>query len=120
MKRYQKTDAEVTDLIARLRKGARTAGSPLWLDVAVRLERPNRSWAAVNVGKLPRVASKGETVVIPGKLLGTGHIDFPLTVAAVRFSGAARAKVEAAGGRVLTLGELHKANPKGSKIRIIA
>ena len=120
MTRNQKTDDGVIELIKTLKKGSRTQGSALWGDIARRLEKPNRSWATVNVGKLPRVAAKGETVVIPGKLLGTGHIDIPLTVAAMGVSQAAREKVEAAGGKVLTVGQLFKANPKGSKVRIIA
>ena len=116
----RKTDTGVAELINELRKGAHANKAPIWKDIAMRLEKPNRSWAEVNVGKLPDVASKGETVIIPGKLLGTGSIDIPLTVAARRRSGTAKAKVEAAGGKVLTVSQLFKANPRGSKVRIIA
>ena len=40
----------------------------------------------------------------PVKVLGRGQIDKPLTVKAHAFSAAAKAKIEAAGGRVETLG----------------
>jgi large subunit ribosomal protein L15 len=40
----------------------------------------------------------------PVKVLGRGQIDKPLTVRAHAFSAAAKAKIEAAGGRVETLG----------------
>jgi Ribosomal protein L15 len=40
----------------------------------------------------------------PVKVLGRGEIDKPLTVKAHAFSAAAKAKIEAAGGRVETLG----------------
>ena len=39
----------------------------------------------------------------PVKVLGRGQIDKPLTVRAHAFSAAAKAKIEAAGGRVETL-----------------
>jgi large subunit ribosomal protein L15 len=39
----------------------------------------------------------------PVKVLGRGQIDKPLTVKAHAFSAAAKAKIEAAGGRVETL-----------------
>jgi len=40
----------------------------------------------------------------PVKVLGRGQIDKPLSVKAHAFSAAAKAKIEAAGGRVETLG----------------
>jgi len=40
----------------------------------------------------------------PVKVLGRGQIDKPLTVKAHAFSAAAKAKIEAAGGRIETLG----------------
>jgi len=40
----------------------------------------------------------------PVKVLGRGQIDKPLTVKAHAFSAAAKAKIEAAGGRVETIG----------------
>ena len=55
----RKTDTGVAELINELRKGAHANKAPIWKDIAMRLEKPNRSWAEVNVGKLPDVASKG-------------------------------------------------------------
>lgn len=120
MTKHLKSNPEVTNLIAALRKGGWKNDSALWRDVARRLEKPNRSWATVNVSKLPRVASKGETVLVPGRLLGSGSIDFPLTVASMGASESARSKVEAAGGKCISVRELFDSNPKGSKVRIIA
>jgi len=57
--------------------------------------------------------------VIPGKALGAGIIDHPVTVAAFNFSEKAKRKIEAAGGKCLTIEELAEANPKGSNVKIL-
>jgi large subunit ribosomal protein L18e len=85
----------------------------------LRLEGPASNWAEVNISRLDRYASEDETVVIPGKLLGSGEIDKKLTVAAFRFSGQAKEKIENAGGRNLSIEELLAKNPTGSKVRIM-
>ena len=53
------------------------------------------------------------------KILGGGDIDRPLTVTAHRFSKSARAKIEKAGGKCLTLQKLIQLNPKGSNIKLV-
>lgn len=44
------------------------------------------------------------TMSSPIKILGRGELDFPLTVAAHKFSASARRKIEAAGGSVRVIG----------------
>ncbi|RMF89481.1 MAG: 50S ribosomal protein L18e, partial [Methanobacteriota archaeon] len=63
---------------------------------------------------------KGDVVAVPGKVLGSGTIAHPLTVAACSFTASAREKITAAGGRCLSIEELVKENPKGSGVRIFA
>lgn len=59
--------------------------------------------AEVNVGKLGKLTKKGEIVVVPGKVLGTGSIDHSVTVAAMKFSATAKRKIEAAGGKIMDI-----------------
>lgn len=92
--------------------------SALWRDLAKRLEKSNKNWAEVNISHITRYAKKNETIVIPGKLLGAGYIDIPITVAAFQSSVSAREKIINAGGKLLTIPELVKKNPKGTGIRI--
>ena len=77
------------------------------------------NWANPNLSRLERHATNGSTVVVPGKLLGTGEITGVLTVAAYSVSARARTKVEAAGGRVITYSELIDENPKGSGVLLL-
>ncbi len=114
-----KTNPNLVGLIQHLKDASRLNGAPVWRDIALRLEGPMRNWAEVNVGKLNRYASENETVIVPGKLLGAGEIAKKLTVAAYRSSGQAKEKIEKAGGKSITIEELVKMNPKGSKVRIM-
>lgn len=98
---------------------SRENAAPIWRDVAERLERSRRNWSEVNLSRLGRYAGKGEQVVVPGILLATGELKVPLTVAAFRTSDAARRKIEAAGGKALSLLELAVQNPKGRGVRIM-
>jgi large subunit ribosomal protein L18e len=88
--------------------------------VAKRLEKPNTSWAEVNLRKVAENSQKGATVLICGKLLGDGEITQPVTVAAYSFSESARKKIKSSGGKSISIPELVKMNPKGTGVRIIA
>jgi large subunit ribosomal protein L18e len=52
-------------------------------------------------------------------VLSEGELTKKLTIAAWRFSAKAKQKIEKAGGRVISIEELIKENPKGSNVRIM-
>ena len=117
---YAKSNDELIAVLTSLRKAAKKESAPLWQDLAERLERPARSWAEVNLSRISRVAPKGATVVVPGKVLGSGAIPHAVTVAAYSFSGSARAKIKAAGGEALSIPQLMKKAPAGSNVKIVS
>lgn len=119
MTTVKKTDPGVVSLISDLKRWSRENEAPIWRDIACRLERPGRVWAEVNLSRIALYVNKGETIIVPGKLLGAGDLAFPVTVATVRASKQAKDKITAAGGSVLTIPELVKKNPKGTGVRIM-
>lgn len=118
-KALRKTNPLLIALIDDLKATSRERKAPLWRDLANRLSRPRRNWAAVNLSRIERHATPKEVVVVPGKLLATGHLSKPVTVAAFQASPAAQAKVGEAGGTFLTLRELMAKHPQGTGIRIV-
>lgn len=106
-------------LIVALQKQSKKEKTAIWADVAERLGKSTRRIPAVNLDKLERFCSKGDTVLIPGKLLAHGMLTKSITIGAFKSSAAGKKKVEAAGGKVMTINELMKRNSKGSKIRIM-
>src|SRR5438034_8575338 len=119
MAKTSKTNPYLQRVVAELRDVSREAGAKVWRDVADRLERSRKNWSEVNLSRLSRYAAKGEQIVVPGVVLATGEISTPITVAAFRASGAARKKIEAAGGKAVSLLELAVLNPKGSGLRLM-
>src|SRR5438552_4547041 len=119
MAKTPKTNPHLLQVVRRLREVSRETNAPIWRDVAERPERTRTNWSGVNLSRLSRYAEKGEQIVVPGVVLGTGELTTPVTVAAFRTSIAAQKKIEAAGGRAITLVELATQNPKGSGVRIM-
>ncbi len=119
MKPTGPTNPLLRKLIEELRTRGYNEKIPFLIKLAEELSRQRRRKVEVNVAKLQRICKEGETVVIPGKLLGYGVLTKPLNVAAWKFSKQAEEKVKAAGGKVLTIEEVIAQNPRGSGVRII-
>ena len=113
-----KTNPRLSSLIADLKSAARNSGGDVWGDVAERLEKPRRTHAEVNLGRIERYAREDETIVVPGKVLGSGSLRKEVTVAAVDFSGTAETKIEQA-GETVRLEHALENNPEGANVRVI-
>ena len=114
-----KTNPRLASLIAELKSAARDSGADVWNDIADRLEKPRRTHAEVNLGRIERYADEDETVVVPGKVLGSGVLQKNVTVAAVDFSGTAETKIRQADGEAVPLEEAVQQNPDGRDVRVI-
>ncbi|MFW6435682.1 MAG: 50S ribosomal protein L18e [Halovenus sp.] len=113
-----KTNPRLNSLIADLKSAARSSESNVWSDVADRLEKPRSTHAEVNLGRIERYAQESETVVVPGKVLGSGVLQKEVDVAAVDFSGTAQTKIEQVGD-TMKLEEALEQNPDGTNVRVI-
>jgi large subunit ribosomal protein L18e len=113
-----KTNPRLSSLIADLKSTARSSGGNVWGDVAERLEKPRRTHAEVNLGRIERYAQEDETVIVPGKVLGSGVLQKEVTVAAVDFSGTAEQKIDQV-GETMKLEQALENNPDGSNVRVI-
>ena len=115
-----KTNPQLVALISDLKAATREdPKAAIWRDIALRLEAPSRVRAEANLSKIEKYAQDGETVIVPGKVLGAGEMTKKVTVAAYSFSAKAEAAIVAAGGKAITIRELLAQNPKGSKVRIL-
>ena len=113
-----KTNPRLNSLIADLKSAARNSETNVWSDVADRLEKPRSTHAEVNLGRIERYAQESETVVVPGKVLGSGVLQKEVDVAAVDFSGTAQTKIEQVGD-TMKLEEALEQNPDGTNVRVI-
>ncbi|MCL1966088.1 MAG: 50S ribosomal protein L18e [Candidatus Bathyarchaeota archaeon] len=115
----ESTNPELIQLIKQLKKESREKSAPIWLAVAKQLAQPRSNRVAVNLSNINRNTKRDDIVVVPGKILGTGSLNHPITIAAFSISGLAKAKLDAIKAKYVTIPELIADNPKGSNIKII-
>ena len=117
MKNINKNEA-LMELLSLLKKTAIENDAPVWKRIATDLEAPTKQRRIVNLYKLDKYCKDGETIVVPGKVLGMGEVTKKLQVAAYTFSEDAHKKINAS-GKAMTIRELIAKNPKGDKVRIM-
>ena len=115
----EKTNSELTTIVAALKAAAREHQAAIWKEIGRRLEAPSNNYAEVNLSRLNRSTSSDDIVAVPGKVLGAGSIDHPICIAALSFSERARSKILAASGKIIPFDEMIQTSPKGSNVKII-
>lgn len=118
-KRNGPSNPVLRGLIRKLRKVGKEENVNIWIDLADRLSRSNRSRSEVNISQLNRHTQENDTLVVPGKVLGSGKLNHPVSVAAFSVSNRARERIQDAGGEVLSIQELLDEKPKGKNVTII-
>jgi large subunit ribosomal protein L18e len=119
VKKINTTNPELIALIRELKKKSKEKQTELWRSLAERLSTSKRSRIAVNVSRLNRYTKEGETVAVPGKVLGSGKANHPMTVAAFSFSDKAQSKILKAKGSCISIRELMKKNPEGANVKVM-
>lgn len=104
--------------IRALEKASRD-GAALWRALAEELKKPRRIRAEVNLSRIDRHSEEGDIIAVPGKVLGSGSLSHPVTVAAFSFSRTARRKIHQSDGKAITLKELLSSNIEPSRIKIL-
>lgn len=108
---------DLKQLIIRLKKLGRE--NAVWAAAAEMLSLPKRRKVAVNIAKVVEAVKGEEVALVPGKLLGDGFVESKVKVAAYAWTETAKKRIEKAGGKVLTIDELAKENPKGTNVRLL-
>jgi large subunit ribosomal protein L18e len=90
----------------------------IWKKVSRKLSGPRKNKIKANLYRINKKTKKDDVIVIPGKVLGIGELDHPLTIACLEYSKSARSKIESSGSNLISIEELLKQNPKGSGVKI--
>lgn len=104
----------LVDLIEEL--GSSDAG--VYREAAEFLGKVNRDRAEVNLSDLDRNTEEGDTVIVPGKLLGSGNLDHELEVAAFKASRSAKQAANEAGS-FMHIEDLVEERPNGEEVGIV-
>ncbi len=114
----RKTNPRLIRLIEELKRVAREHDAAIWRDIAERLEKPRRNYAAVNLSRINRYSREHDTIVVPGKVLSAGTLQKSVTIAALGFSKKAHDKISTV-GKGISIEELMRENPEGTGVKII-
>ncbi len=115
MRKTGPTNIHMRLTISELRK----VKAPIWTRVADELAKSTRARRQVNLSRIEKYADGKRTIVVPGKVLGSGELTKKVTIAAWKFSDEAAKKILAAKGQVISLSELAKKEPKGKGVTIL-
>ncbi len=119
MRRRIPTNPQLVNTIDYLKRKGRQHQTPLWMATASYLAKSRRSRIVLNLGQVSRHTKEGDTIVVPGKVLGSGEPSGKLTIAAFKFSPRALVKVEKAGGRCIAIPRLVEENPHGTNVKLL-
>ncbi len=114
VKRTGPTNKELKETILALKRTKKT----VWKRVAEMLEKPSRQRRTLNIRDIDKNAKKGDTIIVPGKVLSEGLPSKKFSVSAWQFSSLAEEKLKKANCDVLSIHEIIKKNPDGKKVRI--
>ena len=117
--RLKATNPVVRQAIVHLEREGKKSKAKIWKDIAMRLDKPASRRTEINLWKIDKLCKDGDVVLVPGKVLGYGDLNHKITIAALSFSQSAVKKIDEAKGKMLTIQELIKSNPKGSKVKIL-
>ena len=90
-----------------------------WLKVAGTISNSNKKYSSVNLKEIDEQAKEGDTVLILGKVLGSGSLTKKVRVCALNFSESAKEKLKAHKCEVVTIIEEINKNPKAEGIKVI-
>jgi large subunit ribosomal protein L18e len=118
-KRTGPTNPILKKLIKKLEKKSIETKSNFLKDIAELLNKPRRQRVEVNIAHIERNSKKNDVIIVPGVVLGYGDLSKPITVSAWKFSKPAIEKIEKIKGKAISIEDLVKKNPQGTKVKIV-
>src|SRR3989344_7669951 len=85
----RKTNPELAETILAAKK------EKAWIKISNILAYPRRKRIAINLDKIDKESKEGDTIIVPGKVLGEGDISKKIVIAAFSFSQDALKKLKA-------------------------
>ncbi len=93
--------------------------SKLWLHLAKKLAGPTRLQPTLNLSEIDEKTTAGDTVVIPGKVLGSGDLTKKVRIASLYISTSAKEKLKKTKSEWIPLYKEIESNPKFEGIKVI-
>lgn len=103
--------------VLRMARDLKRAGTkndaPIWSRLSELALKPSAARRDINLKRIGQLTKEGDTVVFPGKVLGTGSLPHAISLCPFSISAPAARKLREGGGTVLSHSELIERNPTG-------
>ena len=109
----RKTHSEIVETVNAAKENKE------WNKIAQLISGSRRKYSSVNLKEIEKQTKVGDTVIIPGKVLGSGTISKKVRVCAINFSESAKEKLKENKGEIVTILEEIKKNPKAEGVKVI-
>ena len=113
------TNQVVLQMAKELKGASKKNNAPIWLRLSELALKPSSARRTINIGQIDKFVKDNDVIVVPGKVLGTGHLLHKITLCSFSISTNAAKKVLQSGGKILSFSELIQSHPTGKGVVII-
>jgi len=102
-----------------LKKASTKNDAPIWAKLAEYALKPSIARRDLNLNRIGQLTKENDTVVFPGKVLGTGNIPHKITLFSFSISNSAATKIIENGGKLISYSDLIEQNPTGKGVVLL-
>ena len=113
------TNQVVIRMAKDLKKASTSNDAPIWSKLAEYVLKPSAARRDINLYRIGQLTKENDTVVFPGKVLGTGNIPHKITLCSFSISNSAAMKIIENGGKIISYLELIEKNPTGKGVVLL-
>ncbi len=113
------TNQVVIHMAKDLKKASTKNNAPIWAKLAEYALKPSIARRDVNLNRIAQLTKENDTVVFPGKVLGTGNILHKITLCSFSISNSAANKILESGGKLISHSDLIEQNPTGKGVVLL-
>jgi large subunit ribosomal protein L18e len=102
-----------------LKKASTKNEAPIWAKLAEYALKPSIARRDINLNRIGQLTKENDTVVFPGKVLGTGNVTHKITLCSFSISNSAANKIIENGGKIISYSDLIEQNPTGKGVVLL-
>ncbi len=113
------TNQVVIRMARDLKKASTKNDAPIWARLAEYALKPSIARRHINLNRIGQLTKDTDTVVFPGKVLGTGDINHKITLCSFSISNTAATKILEKGGKIVSFSDLIEKHPTGKGVVLL-
>ena len=113
------TNQVIIRMAKDLKKASIKNDAPIWAKLAEYALKPSIARRDINLNRISQLTKENDTVVFPGKVLGTGNVPHKITLCSFSISSSAADKIIDNGGKLISYSDLIEQNPTGKGVVLL-